>query len=352
MAIIRFGGFLGFGEKQRVHCDRCGQECAQPYWLCSACFLIPPQKLRGIDLTPKDTYDRQRAHLDYDAPTQCAICADTLYSTHAKQCCHGCAIRHPDASHWGVPDWAYQKNDMSDGISHCRRCGGVQVVTGKLEPDSTRFGIRPRFHISFKSGVELSPETEKMFRTVEEENNVVLGNLPSAKLSYRYHRVGLQSPQTTPFVCQSGANSYEAASSGCVHSYLVIASRLTGKIGRAQMDRSAMGLLGYDEIDLQYLHEGCEHYWCWRCGLYRRLNPSRLHLLPSVGLEPTKKVHRDVTKATSLQKCGVCGFAIGTSLGYCGQCGSEQVQFCAWCASGWPARYAYCGSCGKKLTPA
>ena len=42
-------------------------------------------------------------------------------------------------------------------------------------------------------------------------------------------------------------------------------------------------MYGVDEVDIQTGCFGCTHFWCLKCGLYRRLNPKREHLLNKRG---------------------------------------------------------------------
>ena len=103
----------------------------------------------------------------------------------------------------------------------------------------------------------------------------------SADLIYRYYRVGERAGSSSPFAC---SRENPINQKNCTHDYVIVASSLTGKRGKANIDDEVRGLMGADEIDLYYIEEGSNHFWCWRCGYYLNLNPSRFHRLPKTGM--------------------------------------------------------------------
>lgn len=85
----------------------------------------------------------------------------------------------------------------------------------------------------------------------------------------------------------------ETTQQSCKHHYIEIYSnareakdieKIRGNLTDSPV---ALGIMSSDmaglEHNLAYASEGSTHFWCWRCGFYRNLNPSRYSLLPHVG---------------------------------------------------------------------
>jgi len=78
----------------------------------------------------------------------------------------------------------------------------------------------------------------------------------------------------------------------CEHDFIVVGtSERLGQEAQSKYERLLVNrnrvvesMFGTDEIDIQYLCFGATHYWCYKCGLHRSLNPQREHLLPRKGI--------------------------------------------------------------------
>ena len=119
----------------------------------------------------------------------------------------------------------------------------------------------------------------------------------SSGIHQLYYQVGHKEPLKNVFKCvhHSGYDKNENVRSqaDCQHSWVMVA---TSKIIDAESQRKYNSMMqnrnymleemfGTDEIDFQYHCFGATHYWCYKCGLYRKLNPQREHLLPIRGVK-------------------------------------------------------------------
>ncbi len=122
------------------------------------------------------------------------------------------------------------------------------------------------------------------------------------KLSHKvtfegYYQVGFKEPQHKLFKCHDIAkevgykNGELKSQTECHHSWVTIATskkmdaEAHEKYKRIRKTRNytVERMYGVDTIDYQYSCFGATHYWCFKCGLYRRLNPQRENLLPKYG---------------------------------------------------------------------
>ena len=112
-----------------------------------------------------------------------------------------------------------------------------------------------------------------------------------------YYQVDHKEPQQKVFKCVVHGgfdeNGNVKSQAQCHHSWITVATSKTfdaeakKKYESLMQNRNYMieQMFGTDEIDIQYHCFGATHYWCWKCGLYRRLNPQREHLLPKDGVK-------------------------------------------------------------------
>jgi hypothetical protein len=113
----------------------------------------------------------------------------------------------------------------------------------------------------------------------------------------QYYQVGNKEPRQKTFKCihHGGFNEKgNVRSQGqCHHSWVIVATSKLLNVESQNKYESMMHsrndmleqMFGTDEIDIQYHCFGATHFWCSKCGLYRRLNPQREHLLPTIGVK-------------------------------------------------------------------
>jgi hypothetical protein len=108
-----------------------------------------------------------------------------------------------------------------------------------------------------------------------------------------YFRVGSRTPVGDPFECPRNDGALKPIQNSCEHQYIELYSSAKSPAEAAEirsdlaanpvivemMSRDMAGL----SHNLAYASEGSTHFWCWRCGYYLNLNPSRYSLLPKVG---------------------------------------------------------------------
>lgn len=160
--------------------------------------------------------------------------------------CTGCRSRHPDGTHIG--GWGYAPNHEGEvQVEHCFACHGVLVK-------SRNAGVTSR----------------------------------------TYWRVGSKNGEATGSVCLQNGTHVDQVQRSCDHEYVELysnaktsreAARVRSELGSNPivvriMSSDMAGLAN----NLSYASEGSTHFWCWRCGYYLNLNPSRYSLLPKVGV--------------------------------------------------------------------
>lgn len=112
-----------------------------------------------------------------------------------------------------------------------------------------------------------------------------------------YYQVGNKEPQQKVFKCVHHGGYDENGSvksqAQCHHAWITIATSKTLSVEAKKKYQSMVQsrnymveqMFGTDEIDIQYHCFGATHYWCWKCGFYRKLNPQRENLLPIDGVK-------------------------------------------------------------------
>jgi hypothetical protein len=112
--------------------------------------------------------------------------------------------------------------------------------------------------------------------------------------SRTYWRVGSKNGEATGSVCLQNGTHFDQVQRSCDHEYVELFSNAKTSREAARV-RSELGsnpivvrIMASDmaglEHNLSYASEGSTHFWCWRCGYYLNLNPSRYSLLPKVGV--------------------------------------------------------------------
>lgn len=233
-----------FGSIKLIECNRCGERWKPNYaWeaLCEECYTISPSLLRDEDFHDSgwQSYLKKR-----NKSVRCSICGKEKNPEVFGHVCVGCRTAHPDSTH--RHGWGYAPhNDVE--VEHCYKCEGVVVKK--------------------KSGEKGTART--------------------------YHRVGNKEPAVEPYQCPRNSEKLQACQSICEHDFLELysnaksveeAERLKADLKpqpvALQIMSSDMGGL---EHNLAYASEGSTHFWCWKCGYYLNLNPSRYGLLPKTG---------------------------------------------------------------------
>lgn len=230
-----------FGSIKIVLCDRCGEQAKPTYVLaalCDTCFSIEPETLReeafnesGWEVYLGKTAKRLR----------CAICGSTAPPDSFKHVCIRCRTSHLDSTHGS--SWGYEPHSEVE-VDHCYRCEGL-VVKRRIAND----------------------RTERV-----------------------YYVVGSKTGSTHSYACQGESTP---AQETCEHDFLQVYSnaRSREEAIRIEIDLKsqpvAMQFMASDmaglEHNLMYATEGSTHFWCWKCGYYLNLNPSRYGLLPQTG---------------------------------------------------------------------
>ena len=231
------------GLIKRVECDRCGHVESPSYpWaaLCSDCFRRDPVSFRE-----ECFHDSWEGARHGSQTVSCAICKSESPPQSFRYSCINCRSKHPDGTHSG--SWGYAPHlDEGTDVDHCLSCSGV-VVKSRESDSTTRV----------------------------------------------YYRVGSSAPVDGPFECPRNSETIEPIQRSCVHEYIElyssakfpeeaaeIRSELAANPFVVEMLSSDMAGLSHN---LAYASEGSTHFWCWRCGYYLNLNPSRYSLLPKVG---------------------------------------------------------------------
>lgn len=114
-----------------------------------------------------------------------------------------------------------------------------------------------------------------------------------------YYRLGSIRPTTTNFPCINHPGYDEQGNimvqTSCDHDFIVVGTSkhldndAHDKYNHMMSHRNLTveAMYGSDDIDIQYHCFGSTKYWCYKCGLFRSLNPQREHLLPLKGLKRT-----------------------------------------------------------------
>jgi len=231
-----------FGLIKRVECDRCGKRESPHYmWmaLCKSCFTRDPREFREESF--RDSWESRTGRFACCALCQCeGLPQSFCYS------CTGCRSRHPDGTHIG--GWGYAPNHEREvQVEHCFACHGVLVK-------SRNAGVTSR----------------------------------------TYWRVGSKNGEATGSVCLQNGTHFDQVQRSCEHEYVELYSNAKTSIEAARV-RSELAsnplvvrIMSSDMAglahNLSYASEGSTHFWCWRCGYYLNLNPSRYSLLPKVGV--------------------------------------------------------------------
>lgn len=128
-------------------------------------------------------------------------------------------------------------------------------------------------------------------------NGLTIHTKTPSRVIQEYYQVDHKEPQQKVFKCvehgEFDENGNVKSQAQCHHSWITVATSKTfdteakKKYESMMQNRNYMieQMFGTDEIDIQYHCFGATHYWCWKCGLYRRLNPQREHLLPKDGVK-------------------------------------------------------------------
>ncbi len=243
-----------FGRIKSITCDRCGIT-EKPGWdwvlLCHDCFKISPDTIHPKDF--RKIYDWSNStEKEYKYP--CELCGNIVGLPESFYiCCGQCKWNHLDRSH----NWYGEKD-----VDYCNNCRGV-VVNRKDDQGKT-------------------------IRT--------------------YYQVGSNKATDTPYRCESKnygsgesfkeeewKKDYQAlvkVQNQCQHDYIQVysdvrspkeAARMEDEVWSSPPFRALLAAEGNFDIESMYVVEGSTHFWCWKCGFYMNLNPSRYSLLPKVG---------------------------------------------------------------------
>ena len=176
---------------------------------------------------------------------------------------------------------------------YCRSCAN------SIDPDIVHMWPRDEIVRAYKADeffLDTSDGKEKLI----ESCNRCLGLLVVVRSGGHYQRLYYQlvspRPSSENFPCNDHAGYDERGNvkiqCACEHDFTVVAAskrldlEAQSKYERLLASRNHMveSMYGTDEIDIQYLCFGTTHYWCYKCGLHRSLNPQREHLLPRKGV--------------------------------------------------------------------
>lgn len=230
-----------FGRIKAVACDRCGRvEKPGHAWavFCANCDSIPATSIRNEDIS-----------YIWRASTKgllCSLCSKPGYPESFTHVCIACYAQHPDTTHGG--SWGYAPHRVGNiEVDDCYWCYGICIREKTSERDTRRI----------------------------------------------YYNVGKKGPANGPYVCLHNYEEVRAEERNCEHDYVEVYSnaRTEAEAGNIEADLRqqpvVMSILRSDmaglEHNLAYASEGSTHFWCWKCGFYRNLNPSRYSLLPAKG---------------------------------------------------------------------
>lgn len=207
--------------------------------LCESCFARDPRELREESFS--DSWEPGTGRF-----AGCALCQCEGLPQSFRYSCVACRSRHPDGTHIG--GWGYApRHEREIEVEHCFACHGVLVK-------SRNAGVTSR----------------------------------------TYWRVGSRGGEATGYACPRNRTHFDQAQRSCEHEYIELYSnaRTSREAARVRSELVSnplvVGIMSSDMAglthNLSYASEGSTHFWCWRCGYYLNLNPSRYSLLPKVGV--------------------------------------------------------------------
>ncbi len=196
--------------------------------------------------------------------------------------CDKCRINLPDNRFW------------DEGMVYCKSCADKIDLSIAHSWDKLNIVDEYRKNDFF---IDTSDMKNKYIHTCYRCHGLIVYHLQQDNKYYcKYYRVGHDMPMDDVFICEEHSGYNEdgnvESQANCQHSWITIAtSRQTDDAAHAKYKR-LMGtrnytlerMYGTDEIDIQYQCFGATYYWCFNCGLFRRLNPQREHLLKKYGV--------------------------------------------------------------------
>ena len=177
---------------------------------------------------------------------------------------------------------------------YCEPCANsvsLSIVHGWTSPHLVK---KYRIKDFFK---DTKDDKEKYIDQCYRCEGITVHTKTSTGIHQEYWQVGNKLPQPKVFRCvhHSGydENGNIKSQAQCHHSWITIASskkldkEAHSKYKRMMQNRNYTfeQMYGTDEIDIQYHCFGATHYWCYKCGIYRKLNPQRESLLPKHGVK-------------------------------------------------------------------
>ena len=243
-----------FGFSKIVVCDRCGSEEGDPwdgwYTLCDGCFSIPTSSIRHNELNK-----RAKEKVVRPGTIACSRCGRKTDTSSLHHVCFRCHSEHPDKEHDGKYGTSWNKLPKNDKptVTSCHSCGGLVVR---------------------------SPEAD-------------------GSITHTYYRVGCREPNLGPFGCPKSQDPNWNVSDltdiqkECTHDWQCVLDATNSPEERRRIEKS----LGHQKrsgpgmiqdmlmgVNTSALAEGYYHQWCWKCGYYQVINPSRLDSLPVKGV--------------------------------------------------------------------
>jgi len=235
-----------FGRVKTVICDRCGRTEKPTYlWaaFCEQCNSIPATSIRNEDVGDEGwtSFDRGETK-----QLKCSLCGKSETPETFSHVCIACYAKHPDTTHGG--SWGYAPHRVGNvEVDHCFWCNGVCIREKQSDEETHR----------------------------------------------TYYKVGNKEPVDQSYVCTHDYERLKERQKHCQHEYIsVFSNARTEKEAKAiesdlRQQPFVVSIMKSDmaglEYNIAYASEGSTHFWCWKCGFYRNLNPSRYSLLPTRG---------------------------------------------------------------------
>jgi len=148
-----------------------------------------------------------------------------------------------------------------------------------------------------KKFIDTNDGLEKSIETCGNCYSARVASFANGHVKFLYYKLGSPSQLQSLSTCQPipikfNQDGNVADQANCQHNFIELATSKSTKPEDHKKYKKLIknrnikieSMYGVDTITYQNSVFGETHYWCYKCGLFRRLNPFREHLLPSKGV--------------------------------------------------------------------